>query len=202
MYDNREAFTFNDISLVPQYSDTEREDVNISSTFCGYKMDVPIISSPMMDVTDFTVVQKMRELGAIGIHHRYEDLITMARSARQAGGIAVSPSLPKAFLKECLDVNPEQIAVIDVAHGHTQRNLDFAKMLQDMGYKHIVSGNIATIEAALAYIHIGVTNLRVGIGSGFACTTRTNIGVGVPQAYAITEIWKNFLSASIDNTME
>jgi len=190
MYDNRQAFTFNDISLVPQYSDTEREEVNITTTFCGYEMTVPVISSPMDSVTNFEVVQKMREYGGLGIHHRYDDPNTILRSARQQGGIAVSPSMDKNFLKQCVQINPEQVAVIDVAHGHTQRNLDFAKLLQDLGYKHIVSGNIVTISAALSYIDIGVKMLRIGMGSGYACTTRVNIGVGIPQAYAVSSIWR------------
>jgi len=190
MYDNRQAFTFNDISLVPQYSDTEREDINITTKFCGYEMTVPVISSPMDSVTNFEVVQKMREYGGLGIHHRYEHHDTIMRSARMAGGIAVSPSMDKNFLKQCVQINPEQIAVIDVAHGHTQRNLDFAKLLQDLGYKYIISGNIVTLHAALSYIDVGVKMLRIGVGSGFACTTRVNIGVGIPQAYAISSIWK------------
>jgi IMP dehydrogenase len=195
VYDNREAFTFNDISLVPNYSDTEREDINITTKFCGYDMTVPVLSSPMDTVTNMDVVQKMRECGGLGIHHRYyakgdEDYNEMLYSARLSGGIAVSPSMPVVALKKFIGVNPEQVAVIDVAHGHTQRNLDFAKLLQDLGYKHIVSGNIATLHAALSYIDVGVKILRVGIGAGFACTTRTNIGVGIPQAYAVSSIWR------------
>jgi len=197
VYDSQRLFTFNDILLVPQYSDTEREDVDIHSNFCGYDMSVPVISSPMDSVTDFTVVGEMRKRGGIGIHHRYADEYEMIRSARQEGGIAVSPSMSDKILESFLEVNPNQIAVIDVAHGYTKRNLDFARKLQDMGYKNIISGNIATPDAALAYLHIGVYCLRVGIGSGHVCTTRVNLGVGVPQAYAVWSIYKEIQSGVI-----
>src|SRR4030043_245694 len=103
MYDNRQAFTFNDISLVPQYSDTEREDINITTKFCGYEMTVPVISSPMDSVTNFEVVQKMREYGGLGIHHRYDDPYGILYSAGLKGGIAVSPSMEKKFLKMYLE---------------------------------------------------------------------------------------------------
>ena len=78
---------------------------------------------------------------------------------------------------------------MDVAHGNTRRNLDFCREMLDLGV-NVVSGNIANKEGALRYLDIGVTHLRVGIGSGSVCSTRIVTGIGYPQASAIAEIDK------------
>jgi IMP dehydrogenase len=157
-------------------------------------MLLPVLSSPMDTVTGFTMVIEMRKRGALGIYHRYEydkSPEVLQRVAREKCGMAVSPSMSTLFLKSLRDVNPDLLVVIDVAHGHTQRNLDFAKLLQDIGFKYIMSGNIATPDAAWDYLELEIRLLRVGMGSGHACITRTQTGVGVPQAQAIYDIYND-----------
>ena len=91
-----EAFTFNDILLVPKFSNIERGGIDTSSTFCGHKMLLPVLSSPMDTVTGFTMVIEMRKRGALGIYHRYEydkSPEVLQRVAREKCGMAVSPSM-------------------------------------------------------------------------------------------------------------
>jgi IMP dehydrogenase len=52
----------------------------------------------------------------------------------------------------------------------------------------LVTGNIATPEAALALADAGVDAIKVGIGPGSICTTRIIAGVGVPQLTAIYNV--------------
>jgi IMP dehydrogenase len=189
-----DAFTFNDILLVPNYSDIERGDIDLNTMFCGHKMSVPVISSPMDTVTGVSMCKEMKKNGALGIYHRYEydtDQEKTKLASKTIDGMAVSPSMSREFLKSLRSNNPELIVVIDVAHGHTKRNLDFAKLLQDIGFDYIMSGNIATPNAAWDYLEAGVNILRVGIGSGHACITRTQIGVGVPQGQVIYDIYND-----------
>ena len=54
----------------------------------------------------------------------------------------------------------------------------------------MIVGNIATAEAAKDLILAGADALKVGIGPGSICTTRVVAGVGVPQLYAISEVFK------------
>jgi len=84
------------------------------------------------------------------------------------------------------------VIVIDIAHGHNIRVLQTLKELRKkFGNKiEIIAGNIATPEAALDLIKIGVDGLKIGIGPGAACTTRVVTGVGVPQLTAIQDVVK------------
>lgn len=181
-------FTFDDILLVPAYSDTEREEVDISSWFTHHKLSVPVLSSPMDTITGIDMAHSMNTLGGLGVHHRgnwekdYNPLLYITSTC-----LAICPSMGLDFVHEIIDINPALILFLDVAHGNTERNLDFCASLVQKGAK-IVSGNIVSKEAALRYLDVGINYFRVGIGSGGACTTRLVTGVGYPQASAITEI--------------
>lgn len=51
----------------------------------------------------------------------------------------------------------------------------------------IVAGNVVTYEMTQALIRAGADIVKVGIGSGSVCTTRSMTGVGYPQLSAIME---------------
>lgn len=52
----------------------------------------------------------------------------------------------------------------------------------------IVAGNVVTPEGMYELVHNGLVDVvKVGIGSGAACTTRLKTGVGYPQFSAISE---------------
>lgn len=193
---SNKAFTFDDISLVPQFSESERGDIDTSSKFFNYILDVPIVSSPMDTITGIKMMRAMADGGGIGIHHRYCDTRILESATQYIGGIAVSPSMGMEIISNLLSLRSGMIFSLDVAHGHTKRNLDFCRELVLMGAR-LISGNIVTTEAAEAYMKIGVSRLRVGIGSGSACSTRVVTGVGVPQLSAIQSIYKEFPEATI-----
>ena len=79
--------------------------------------------------------------------------------------------------------------VVDTAHGHSKGVMETAKQVKKK-YPGIdlVVGNIATREAALDLLAIGVDAIKVGIGPGSICTTRIVAGVGVPQLTAINNV--------------
>jgi IMP dehydrogenase len=56
----QEALTFDDVLLVPQYSDIKsRQEVDISNMLGDIKLDLPIISSPMDTVTESNMLLAM-----------------------------------------------------------------------------------------------------------------------------------------------
>ncbi len=79
--------------------------------------------------------------------------------------------------------------VVDTAHGHSKGVMETAKQVKKK-YPGIdlVVGNIATREAALDLLSLGVDGIKVGIGPGSICTTRVVAGVGVPQLTAIYNV--------------
>lgn len=81
------------------------------------------------------------------------------------------------------------ILVIDIAHGHSLNELNaICKLKEKFPKVELIGGNVATAEGALDLIKAGVDGVKVGIGPGSICTTRTTTGFGVPQLSAIFAI--------------
>ena len=198
----KQAFTFDDVLLVPQYSDIKRGDISLESLLYGHRSLLPIISSPMDTVTEIEMMKSMIECGGKGVHHRYGDdiaeKITKVVSLFSVPLIAVSPSMDTRLLDVIQDMNEWIICFIDVAHGHTKKNLEYVEYLRNKDLR-VVSGNIATKEAARDYYKAGVRAFRVGIGGGSACSTRLVTGVGVPQLSAVSNIYNYFKEVGIDD---
>src|SRR6202051_3010116 len=80
------------------------------------------------------------------------------------------------------------VIAIDTAHGHSSRVLIAVKAIRkSLSDVQLITGNIATYEAAMELIELGVEGIKVGIGPGSICTTRVVSGTGVPQITAISE---------------
>ena len=66
--------------------------------------------------------------------------------------------------------------------------VDFVKRIRsEYPDKIIIAGNVASPEIVEELIINGADVVKVGIGPGSVCTTRTQTGVGVPQFSAIIE---------------
>ena len=80
------------------------------------------------------------------------------------------------------------VIAIDTAHGHSSRVMDAVKAIKSkFPEAQLLTGNVATFEAAHELISLGVDGIKVGIGPGSICTTRVVSGAGVPQIRAISE---------------
>ncbi|MBI4212780.1 MAG: IMP dehydrogenase [Chloroflexi bacterium] len=77
------------------------------------------------------------------------------------------------------------VLIVDTAHGHSVNVLDTLRRLKRHTSVPIVAGNIVTPEAVDELIEAGADAVKVGVGPGSICTTRTVAGVGVPQLTAI-----------------
>jgi len=77
---------------------------------------------------------------------------------------------------------------IDVANGYTERFINFISKVRGKYPKCIlIAGNVVTAEITEQLILAGADIVKVGIGSGSACTTRIQAGVGYPQLSAVIE---------------
>lgn len=85
---------------------------------------------------------------------------------------------------------------IDIAHGHSMLAHKVTRYLSGLNFiGHVMSGSIATAEAALTCLDVGCTHLRIGIGNGTNCSTRLMTGVGVPQLSAVYLIHKTLCAS-------
>ena len=81
--------------------------------------------------------------------------------------------------------------VLDIAHGHADSALEAVRELKRrFPEAEIIAGNVATGEAVHDLAAAGADAVKVGIGPGFACTTRLVAGVGVPQLTAVLDCAK------------
>jgi IMP dehydrogenase len=78
--------------------------------------------------------------------------------------------------------------VLDIAHGHADAALEAIRQLkQRFPEAELIAGNVATADGVRDLAAAGADAIKVGIGPGFACTTRLVAGVGVPQLTAVLE---------------
>jgi len=78
----REGFTFDDVLLVPKFSDiTSRSQTDLSTNLSrNIKLNIPLVSANMDTVTESTMATTMARQGGIGIIHRF---LTIQEEANQ-----------------------------------------------------------------------------------------------------------------------
>ncbi|HUH96622.1 MAG TPA: IMP dehydrogenase [Anaerolineales bacterium] len=78
--------------------------------------------------------------------------------------------------------------VVDIAHGDSKLEIDIIKSIRrQFPAAQIIGGNVATAEGAGRLIEAGVDAVKVGVGPGSICITRTVAGAGVPQLTAVMD---------------
>src|SRR6185436_15023803 len=66
-----EGLTFDDVLIVPQYSDVLPRDVDLSSRFSRHvRLHVPLTSSAMDTVTEWRLAVALARAGGLGVIHR------------------------------------------------------------------------------------------------------------------------------------
>lgn len=195
------AYTFDDVLIEPAYSEiSSREDVSTAVDFLGLKLRIPIISANMDFVTGSRMANAMWEAGGLGIIHRFCPWEAQQDNIRQSKG-PMTLSVGTRDIKESLErvkaldyyagkKGLSAIVCVDVAHGHHSkvRNLIIAIKTKYHDDIKVIAGNVATEEGAWYLSDSGADAIKVGIGPGSVCTTRTVTGIGVPQLSAITSV--------------
>lgn len=201
----REGITFDDLLLIPVYSEILPTQVNTESHFSkNIKLSIPIISSAMDTVTEHQMAIAMATLGGLGIIHKNlsaeqqakEVELVKAKKLMVGAAMGVSPAefeRAKLLVKAGVDV-----LVVDTAHGHSKGVGEMVKLLKKNFKKlDVVAGNVGTAEACRYLIKMGADGIKIGIGPGSICTTRIVAGVGVPQMSALLDCASVCLQAKI-----
>jgi IMP dehydrogenase len=125
-----------------------------------------------------------------------EDLIKQRiHDIKSQGGIAAVSGTPiaalnfqEAITQSGADLFFLQATVVSTEHigRENQKKLDIEKLCQNLGIP-VIAGNCVTYDVALKLMRAGVSGVLVGIGPGAACTSRGVLGVGVPQATAVSD---------------
>jgi GMP reductase len=198
---------FEDVLLQPKRSTlSSRRDVDMTRKFTfrnsNKVMDfLPIFASNMDGVGTFSMAKQMQK-------HKMMTVITKSttidewRAAAGTGLRMQSVSVCTGTnvmwdkdaqdwktMQEVLEMFPDvKMITIDVANAYHQNFVDFIKKVRDQYTdKVIIAGNVVTPEMTEELIINGADVVKIGIGPGSVCTTRTMTGVGVPQFSAIVD---------------
>lgn len=117
------------------------------------------------------------------------------KEIKDKGGIAAVSGTPiaairfKEILREAMpDIFFVQATVVSTEHigQKNQATLDLMELCKSMPVP-VVIGNCVTYAVALQLMRAGAAGIMVGIGPGAACTSRGVLGVGIPQATAVSD---------------
>jgi len=204
----REAVTFDDVLLEPQFSDiTSREDIDVSSQLDSeHALELPIISSPMDTVTEWQMAQGMTDLGGLGIIHRYNTVEDQAKLVEMAVGgedrlIGAAIGVSDDFINRACALYDAgaRLICIDVAHGHHALVRHALAVLRNTfgSAIHIMAGNVATLKGFNDLADWGADSIRVGIGGGSICSTRIQTGHGIPTLQSVIDCAESDRSAKL-----
>lgn len=189
------GLTFDDVLLLPDFTEVKREDINVSSHLTKkIKLEIPLISSPMDTVTTSKSAIALGKFGGLGVIHRNMPIENQRKEVglvKKEGLIAAAAVGVGADLEERTKKLVEggvDVLVLDSAHGFSKWVIEATKFISS-NFKNIalISGSVATAAGARALIDAGAQGLRVGMGPGSICSTRIVAGMGVPQITAVLE---------------
>jgi len=193
----KEAVTYDDMLLVPQYSDiTSRSEVDIGSYLGEKKFTLPIIASPMDTISESAMAKVMGNLGGLAVLHRYNSIDEQQKMAHEvvshadwSGQVAAAIGVTGDYLEraEALIAAGTDILCIDVAHGH---HILMKKALETLRNEYgkdiyIIAGNVCTLEGINDVADWGANAVRCNIGGGSICSTRLVTGHGLPGLQTI-----------------
>lgn len=191
------GLSYDDVLLVPLYSNIKsRSDVDLSTQITPkVKLNIPLISINMSDVTGVDMAIALGKLGGMGFLPRFEtaekqaEMVSLVKKKGVMVGAAVGCRDNYLQRSEMLVNAGVDILTLDVAHGGMQQALDATTELKRRFAKQvdIISGVVGTYETALSLYKAGADSVRVGVGPGTICITRTQTGFGVPQITALLD---------------
>jgi IMP dehydrogenase len=173
-FEPRQALTFDDISIVPGFSEVHPNQVELRTQVCrGIEMNMPILSAAMDTVTESRLAIALAQEGGIGIIHKNMPVEVQAeevdRVKRSEAGMIVDPVTmrPDQSIREALEVMARyKISGVPVtdAQGHlvgilTNRDLRFEQNLNKTIHELMTKENLITVpegttlEQAKAQLH-------------------------------------------------
>lgn len=208
----KEAYTFDDLLLVPAKSEVVPANVDTSSQLTEkILLKVPIVSAAMDTVTEEKMAIALSQLGGLGVIHKnmpVEEQAAMVENVKNtevvdadtasvdakgrllvAAAVGVGANVLER-VGALVDKGVDLVAV-DSAHGHSSAVIETVKLIAEtFPDLDIMGGNVVTAQGATDLIYAGAKIVKVGVGPGSICTTRVVAGVGVPQLTAVNDVYQ------------
>lgn len=205
MIHHKIVYEFDDVMIIPTESQiNSRADVSLikSFQFNGLHEEkiewegIPIIASNMDTIGTFQLhheLAKHKMLTALNKHYSLNDYkcnesFLIPDYFMVTTGIS---DIDYDKLVEIVEYTHAKWICIDIANGYISSFYDFCyKVRNQFPNKIIVAGNVCTSDMTHKLLSIGINIVKVGIGSGLACLTRKQTGVGISQFSAVVDCSK------------
>ena len=200
--DHEIKLDFRDVLIRPKRSALpSRAEVDITRKF-SFKHSansydgVPVIASNMDTVGTFEMARAFAPYGlSVALHKHYgiDELVTFFKKLKTKSNAFYSMGITKHDSDKFARVmrragNAVRYVCIDVANGYTESFVEFVARFRETYPKvTLMAGNVVTGEMTEELILSGADIVKVGIGPGSVCTTRSMTGVGYPQLSAVIE---------------
>ncbi|MDD3596524.1 IMP dehydrogenase [Sulfuricurvum sp.] len=160
----KRALTFEDVLLIPKYSEVLPKEVNLKTMLTrNIPLNIPMVSAAMDTVTEYRAAIAMAHLGGIGIIHKNMDIETQVKQIKKVkkseSGIIIDPIYvhPDATLAEAEQLMSEfKISGVPVVDGHnkllgilTNRDMRFEKDLKKQAHMVMTPMPLVTAEAGI-----------------------------------------------------
>lgn len=207
----KDALTFDDVLLVPQYSEITPDMADVSTKLTNtFKMNVPFLSAAMDTVSEHKLVTALALAGGLGVIHKNMSIADQAKEVemvknyefdneknkralidkkgRLCVGAAIGVTADMMDRVHALMDAGVDVFVLDSAHGDSKNIINAIKNLRlEYPSMELIAGNVATYEGTLDLMKAGASAVKVGMGPGSICTTRIIAGIGVPQLQAVMD---------------
>ncbi len=162
--DFREGLTFDDVLLVPSFSQVMPADIDVSTLLTpSIKLHIPILSAAMDTVTESKTAICLAQEGGIGIIHRNMGITEQAQEVEKVkkseSGMIVDPITisPEQKIKDTLDLMAKyHISGIPVTEGKklvgiiTNRDLRFETNFEQKVKNVMTKENLVTVKEGIS----------------------------------------------------
>ena len=155
----RQALTFDDVLLVPDYSEVTPKDIDTSTNLTGtIRLQIPFLSAAMDTVTEADMAIALARAGGLGVIHKNMEPKAQAseveRVKRSESGMITKPITlePDRSIDEALELMKHyRISGVPITKGSklvgilTNRDLRFVKNTRQPVHKVMTSENLVTV---------------------------------------------------------
>ena len=193
---------YKDVLIRPKRSTlTSRSEVDITREFsfrhakAPYR-GIPIIAANMDTIGTFEMAKALDRFGlstALHKHYGIDEYVRFFTVLERKPAAFYSMGITRADedkFEKLVQAAPGAVryVCVDVANGYHENFVTFVTRLRSRHPELVImAGNVVTGEMTEELVLSGADIVKVGIGPGSVCTTRSLTGVGYPQLSAVIE---------------
>jgi GMP reductase len=197
---NNIKLDFSDVLIEPCISDNPltRKTVNIEIDWLNTTA-VPVVVSNMLSTGTYKIAKLLTPMRVFTfIHKEYtaEQHIAELETMQDKRFIAITSGVQPWDIEKTITVVTKfpDIGIINVdianVYANMQGMVNTIKLYREkFPHIQICAGNVATVSPIERLVKAGATFVKIGVGSGAACRTRSEVGVGIPQLSAIIDCY-------------